>query len=310
MIGRSLFEDKGLSLDRLRSFLEVVESGSIARAAGQDANRQSQFSRQIKELEIFFGAELTRREGRRIAITEEGERLARIIRNSFTELSDFRADSQHEKRRLTIAAGASVIEWLLPSAFQTIRAELGGPLIEARHCRSAEVVRGLDDGRIDFGILRADILPRSITSVPIGTVMYRLFVPKELAPERRPNNIKRWEQFLEQLPQARLLGGRLRRAIDEAHQAIGVRPQVVAEMSSFLQIAALVRGGTCGAILPVTASVSLPEKDFKAFGLEGFLNYQRELYLVFNRERMEKRGWSLSAVSKIARAFEGPFSRQ
>ena len=37
----------------------VVDSGSIAKAADRDLNRQSLISRQIRELEEFFNIELT-----------------------------------------------------------------------------------------------------------------------------------------------------------------------------------------------------------------------------------------------------------
>ena len=50
-----LFTVSGLSLDRLRTFLRVAEAGNLAKAAKGDATQQSQFSRQIKELEAFFG---------------------------------------------------------------------------------------------------------------------------------------------------------------------------------------------------------------------------------------------------------------
>ena len=66
-----LFTVSGLSLDRLRTFLRVAEAGNLAKAAKGDTTRQSQFSRQIKELEAFFGVALTRRVGRRIEITDE-----------------------------------------------------------------------------------------------------------------------------------------------------------------------------------------------------------------------------------------------
>ena len=66
-----LFTVSGLSLDRLRTFLRVAVAGNLAKAAKGDATQQSQFSRQIKELEAFFGVALTRRVGRRIEITDE-----------------------------------------------------------------------------------------------------------------------------------------------------------------------------------------------------------------------------------------------
>ncbi|CAN5656658.1 hypothetical protein BH11VER1_BH11VER1_41940 [soil metagenome] len=47
----SLFSNSGLSLDRLRNFLLVVEAGSIVKAAQNDLVRQSLFIRQIRDLE-------------------------------------------------------------------------------------------------------------------------------------------------------------------------------------------------------------------------------------------------------------------
>ena len=85
-----LFDVSGLSLDRLRTFLRVVEAGNLSNAASGDPTKQSQFSRQIKELEAFFCVALTRRVGRRIEITDEGKRLALVIRRQFSELDDFR----------------------------------------------------------------------------------------------------------------------------------------------------------------------------------------------------------------------------
>lgn len=52
-----LFDISGLSIDRLRSFLKVAEAGNLATAAQGDVVRQSQYSRQIKELEGFFGSQ-------------------------------------------------------------------------------------------------------------------------------------------------------------------------------------------------------------------------------------------------------------
>jgi len=50
-----LFSKGGLSLERLRSFMLMANAGSIAKAVPQDPTRQSQISRQIKELESFSG---------------------------------------------------------------------------------------------------------------------------------------------------------------------------------------------------------------------------------------------------------------
>src|SRR5580658_2567227 len=43
----NLFAQSGLSLDRLKTFREIVSAGGISAAGGHDSNRQSQFSRQL-----------------------------------------------------------------------------------------------------------------------------------------------------------------------------------------------------------------------------------------------------------------------
>ncbi len=300
---KELFSEHGLSIDRLKSFLEVVESGSIVKAADGDTNRQSQYSRQIKELETFFGAELTTRKGRRIEITDEGDRLARLIRGAFTDLADFKADSKNESRRAVIAGGASVIEWMIAPAIGSFRASLGNPLIETLSLRSADVVRALDDGKVDFGILRDDSIPSSIDHVKVGLLTYRLFIPTAMAPKSTPRTSVAWDKLLSTIPQARLMGGgRLRRAIDEAHQALACRPNVIAEASSLLQLAAMVKSGQCAAILPHTAHLAVGENT-KAIPLTGFLDYSRDLCVAYKKSSLTRRGWDEQSVKLFAKCL-------
>jgi DNA-binding transcriptional LysR family regulator len=295
-----LFAEHGLSLDRLRSFLKVVDAGGIAAATGSDPNRQSLFSRQIKELETFFGASLTQRKGRRLEITPDGERLARLIRSSFTDLSDFRADSQNEARRAIVAGGASVIEWLLTPALSDCRKALGNPLLETRSLRSAEITRALDDGQIDFGVLRSDAVPSSLKTVPIGKLDYALYIPQSLAPTRCPANPGQWTKLLSNLPQARLIiGSRFRRAVDEAHQTLLIRPTIVAETTSILQLAAIVKAGHAAAFLPQTADAALAGSPFVKFPLAHFLDHHRNLVLAYSQSHLSRRDWSQTQLSRI-----------
>ena len=125
-----LFDVSGLSLDRLRTFLRVVEAGNLSKAASGDATRQSQFSRQIKEMESFFGVAQTRRVGRRIEITDEGKRLGLIIRRQFREIDDFRESMADRRVSVRIGSQGSVIDWLLIPRLADIQKTLA---LEPRH---------------------------------------------------------------------------------------------------------------------------------------------------------------------------------
>src|SRR4051812_34245967 len=88
-----LFAKGGLSLDRLRTLCLVAEAGSLTAAAERDTSRVSLFSRQLRELESFFGTPLARRLGKRIALTDAGQALANLARRHFIEMTDFTRQS-------------------------------------------------------------------------------------------------------------------------------------------------------------------------------------------------------------------------
>src|SRR5947199_133584 len=70
----------GFSLDRLVTLCAVVENGSIVAAAGPNPSRQSQFSRQIKELEDALGQKLFDRIGKTLRPKESGLQLTRMTK--------------------------------------------------------------------------------------------------------------------------------------------------------------------------------------------------------------------------------------
>src|SRR5438270_10895943 len=93
-----LFAESGLSSDRLRALVEVGATGSIAQAAGGDPIKQSQYSRQIKELEEFFRTTLIERHGKGVRFTTNGRELARISRFLLMGLSSFQRGCLGEQR--------------------------------------------------------------------------------------------------------------------------------------------------------------------------------------------------------------------
>ena len=108
-----LLSKGGLSLDRLHNFCRIAEAGSLSKAAGGDVAKLSLFSRQIRELEEFFGVELKRRHGKGILITDAGRRLAQLTRAHLLGLEDFQREASQMPKQLSIAAGNSVLEWAL-----------------------------------------------------------------------------------------------------------------------------------------------------------------------------------------------------
>src|SRR5215468_3942148 len=105
-----IFSRTGLSLERLRTFCLVADAaGSIAVAAGRNAVKQSQFSRQIKELEQHFEVELVRRAGKTLVLTAAGLALARVAREQLGALEDYERACRKVPITFSLGAGDTLV---------------------------------------------------------------------------------------------------------------------------------------------------------------------------------------------------------
>jgi len=249
-----LFQRRGLSIDRLLSFLMVADAGGLAAAAPRNNTRQSQLSRQISELEEFFGKPLVERRGRGIALTPVGAHLAVVLRELVTGLQDVASASESDALRVSLGAGDSLLHaWVIPRIGTT----LGGVSLTLKALSSADVLPRLIDARLDFGIVRTADIPASLRSKVLGTVDYALYVPKQL---RIKGPIK---HMLQSLPLAMQNGDpefneRLTTAFEKA--GIKLTPSLVCE--TFPQAQRAVATGRYAAVLPTFARAELPEKSF------------------------------------------------
>ena len=248
----SLFAKSGLSLDRLRSFSEVVQAGGITAAAKGDPNRQSQFSRQLKELEEFFGAELFIHGRRRFALTSAGKALHGIVQMQFAALDELRRTCAETPVELRVGAGESLLQWFLLPRLPELRQSLSSTSFVLQNLQTEEILARLMDGRTDFGLIRHNAVGKSLKSARLFTLEYGLFVPRKALPASRALIS---ERILGRLSLATLEGnGRLVRCLKEQAQILGIRLNVELACSSYTQAAEAVRRLGLAAVLPVIAA--------------------------------------------------------
>jgi DNA-binding transcriptional LysR family regulator len=251
-----LFARQGLSIDRMRSFLAVAEAGGITKAAPGNPIRQSQFSRQIGELEEFFDLELIERRGRNIVLTAAGRELAGVVHETLARLKDVAANTPDARVDVSVGAGDSVIRWwIIPRHRAFGRARLQVSMLSG-----AEVVDGLLGAQLDFGVVRASDLRRGLRSRGLGTIDYALYVPKQLVPKGKSLGVK---ELFEQLPIGVLNGepsftARLDASLERAN--VRVTPAFTCE--TFPQLQAAVAAGLCAAVLPTLVRDQLPRSEF------------------------------------------------
>lgn len=267
----------GLSLDRLQAFLRVAGQGSMVRAAGGDPSRQSLISRQVADLEKFFGVELVRRRGRGIELTEAGKELARRTRLHLAALHDFRATAGRGEVEVRIAAGNSVVEWWLIPRLAAVRAQHPRMRFVLVSLRTNDAVQGLVDHRLEGAVVRSNAVVRPLKSAAIGAFGYRLFVPRALR-----------NKEMSDLPLVLTLGGEFEERFMRAAAGWKRSPHIAFRCASFTQSAELARNGLCAAVLPEVARERLGP-GFDERPVPGLAGYRRELALAWHPRLLEIR---------------------
>lgn len=274
-----LFQKSGLSLDRLRSFCRVAESESFTRAAEGDSNRQTLYSRQVKELEAYFGTELFRRKGRTVVLTDTGKKLYLLAVEYFSALEDFTESCSSSMKSYSIGAGDSLIQWMLIPRLSKIRSLVGRAEVSLQNMRTGDIVDGLLTGRLDFGILREDAVVPDLTAKKIGMLRYALFAPHEAIRGLKGKN----PDYLSELTFVGMTGGGLfQRQMEALAQSSKTLIRYTLRCNSYpLMVKAMNRLGVA-AILPAIAQKDLPEEEYARIQLKRLESFSRPLVLCWN----------------------------
>lgn len=296
-----LFSETGLSLERLRILAEIHQAGGIAKAAPGDPVRQSQYSRQLRELSEFFGTEIAHRQGRVLRLTEPGVRLAELVRSQLHALQDFRAECRAENVSYTIAGGDGLLQWLVIPRLAKIRRGDQKAHIATSNLRTNEIVQQLNDGRVDFGVMRKDALAEPLKSARLGTLKFAAIVPRQLL---SPKGTVSLGDVLGRLPLATQNGDsqftqRLREIAKE-HQT-ELQPTLICQ--SFPQALAAVRSGGYGSVQPVLALEELAADSYRVIANGSLDRLDRDIILAWNPRLLRVRSGTKNLLEKLQKVL-------
>lgn len=296
----SLFAERGLSLDRLKVLIEVRDAGSIAQAAPGDPVRQSQYSRQLRELAEFFGCEVTQRRGKTLQLTAQGERLAELAREQLRSLDDFRADCRAESVAFTLGAGDSLVQWLIIPKLGELIPAFPGARFATSNLRTHEIVQQLGESRLDFGIIRKNAVTPGLKAVSLGRIAYVAVAPRQLAPRKGTLTLA---QALRGLPLvAQTTDGQFASGLRELAKAAGAPFRPALSCQSFPQALAAVKTGSYWAVVPKMALRDLPANAYVVISdpTDALPTLAREAMLAWNPRLIRVR----PGAPKIAAALQ------
>jgi LysR family nitrogen assimilation transcriptional regulator len=237
-----------MDVRRIRNFVAVVETGSIARAAQVLHIAQPALSAQMRRMEEMVGCQLLSRSSRGVMPTEAGVEFCRRAREVLTKLEALQAVGRE--------AGTSLTGHVVIGAPASTGNMIAVPLLQAARERYPDVNLGLQEspsvylgelllrGRLDIAVLFEESLSAGMHNVPV--IEEDLFV---LGLQTRSREVDL----------ARLQGVRLvmparpnsvRALLDRACAERGVTLDVVAEVSSPYTMVQLARAGIGATVLP------------------------------------------------------------
>jgi len=147
-----------LKFYQLIVYAQVLESGSILRAAQALNLTQPSVTKVIHELESYFGAPLLLRGNRGVTATPLGER---ILQRSKSFIADLRLLTDEVNAFLEGSAGHVIVgtlisasAWLLPRATQLLKQKAPKVLLSLRVGQMDQLFPALADGELDLVVSR------------------------------------------------------------------------------------------------------------------------------------------------------------
>jgi len=204
-------------------------------------------------------------------------------------------------KRITIAAGNSVLEWVILPKLATLRDALPNTSLDFYSDRTRTIVAKLADMTIDLGLVRDDAVTSPLKAKRLFTVNYSLFLPRALARGINTQNLKR---RLAQMPIATTAGGQFREMLQQAADKAKWPIKIAVSCSSFTQAARAVRGGICGAVLPDIAAQDWGDGEVAQIPLPFLRGKQRQICVAWNPRLAEVRSLLRPAIQAIVGATQ------
>ena len=185
-----------MHVETLKTFCDLVETGSLSRAARLNLVSQSAVSQQLRALERRYGRRLIERAPRIGArATEAGRLLYDEVKPLLERLATL---EQRLRARPDVVAGTvrvatvySVGLHTLPPAIKRCLAEHPEVNVRLSYRRTNEVVAACLDGEVDFGIVAVPSRRPGLEIVPLGHDELVIAAPP-CASGGAPRRARRW----------------------------------------------------------------------------------------------------------------------
>ncbi len=176
----------------LNTFRTVADLLSFSKAAGRLHMAQSSVSAQIKLLEEELGLKLFDRIGRRVIITDAGQKLyayARRIADMTDEILAEVAGDKNVGGSLTVRVPETLAARYMPEVVNCFREDNPNVGLNLINCTDRQLREELNSGRIDLAFLMTDSVGLKEVNVRLLKTEQLIFVSGPIHPLARKKNV-------------------------------------------------------------------------------------------------------------------------
>ncbi len=185
------------TLQQLRYFVAIADSGSFSVAADQQFVSQPALSAQIKELERKLGVTLFERTNRGVLLTTHGAEVLKRARVVLREVVGLIEATMHDGKRLRGEIGLGVIPtfapYILPDVVRSFKAAHPDAELRIFELKTNDLLDSLRRGEIDLGLLALPVFSDEFLCAPIAEDKFLLAMPSnhELARTKSPIKLEK-----------------------------------------------------------------------------------------------------------------------
>lgn len=234
-----------MDLRHLETFVKIAQLNSFTRAAEELHITQPTVSKQIVDLERFFGVKLIDRTKRQVALTRAGEILFKYgkeflaLRKETTEAMD--AFKGLKTGMVTVGASTIPGIYILPRALQIFHEKFAGIRIRLVVSDSKDIINKMEQGEIDVGFVGARDPSKKLEFRKLLDDTIVIIAPPGYPSSKSLEDIRQYP-FITREP-----GSGTRNFFYAALKKLGVNPltdlQVVAELTDTEAIKEAVKNG-------------------------------------------------------------------
>jgi DNA-binding transcriptional LysR family regulator len=272
-----------MDLRHLETFVKIAELNSFTKAAEELYITQPTVSKQIVDLEGYFGVRLIDRTKRQVALTRAGEILLKYGKD-FMALRKETIDAIEAFKGLKkgmIIVGASTIPgiYILPQVLNIFREQYSGIRIKLIVSDSKDIMDKMEQGQIDVGFVGARDNSKKLEFKKLLNDTIVIIAPRDYPSSIDLDSIKKYPFIM------REQGSGTRNFFHSALKKAGINPltdlQVVAELTDTEAIKEAVKGGmgiSCVSKMAVKGEIS--QGHMIIVRMEGMEELRRSFYMI------------------------------